>query len=140
VSRPPGAPGSLAERQAALVRALVAGGPNPEGFDPDRLAATSVGLRRKRARGVAHVWPTLRSLPEFESRYADWAQGRTPGPAADDGAAFALSLGADLPGVVAVELAAARRRRWIRSRDGVVVRWFGVRQLPVLRARSRWRR
>lgn len=134
--RPPEARPSLAGRQAALVRALVAGGPEPVGFDPERLAVTALALRRKRARVVAHVWPALRSLPDFEARYARWADCRTPGSVTDDGVAFALSLGPELPGPVAVELVAARRRRWVRTRDGVVVRFFGVRQLPVLRTQG----
>jgi hypothetical protein len=129
----PGAGRSLAERQAELVRALVGGGPPAAGFDAERLAATSLALRRKRAGVVAHVWPTLRALPDFESRYAAWAEARSPGSAVEDGVAFALSLGTDLPGPVAVELVAARRRRCLRSRAGLVVRFFGVRQLPVLR-------
>jgi hypothetical protein len=132
VTDEPGPPG-LAERQAELVRALVAGGAAPPGFDPQRLAATSLTLRRKRARVVGHVWPTLRALPDFEDRFARWSDGRAPRAVADDGVAFALSLGRDLPVSVAAELVAARRRRALVTHDGLVVRWFGVRQLPVPR-------
>lgn len=120
-------PEPLADRQAALLRALVADGPTPAGFDADRIAVTARGLRRKRARVVAHVYPALRALPDFESRYADWAERRVPGSAADDGADFALALGPELPMAVAAQLVAARRRRLLRVRDGVVVRLFGVR-------------
>ena len=46
-------------RQAELVAALVADGPDPDGFDPDRLAATRRALLRKRAGEAAKVWPLL---------------------------------------------------------------------------------
>ena len=49
----------LADEQAALVRALVGGGPVPGGFDAGRVAATSAALVRKRAREVARAWPVL---------------------------------------------------------------------------------
>jgi hypothetical protein len=131
VTGDPGRPAgrSLAARQAELVRALVGGGPAPAGFDEHRLSVTAASLRRKRARVVAHVYPALRSLPDYEARYAAWSAGRAPGRAGDDGAAFARSLGEDCPAAVGVELVEARRRRWVRVRGGVVVRWFGVRQL-----------
>lgn len=49
---------SLRERQEALVRALVADGPVPEGFDPDEIAAAGAVCRHKRdahgAAGTAH--------------------------------------------------------------------------------------
>jgi hypothetical protein len=123
------APSALAARQAALVRALVADGPTPAGFDVARVRATSMSLRRKRARVVAHAWPALRSVPDYESRYAGWALGRAPGSATEDGVAFAATLGRECPAAVGVELVAARRRRWIRVRGGIVVRWCGLHQL-----------
>jgi uncharacterized protein (UPF0276 family) len=43
---------ALASAQAALVRALVAGGPTPGGFDPARLRATSLTLAAKSARSA----------------------------------------------------------------------------------------
>jgi hypothetical protein len=49
----------LDAEQAALVRALVDGGPVPAGFDPDRVAATATALARKRAGEVARAWPVL---------------------------------------------------------------------------------
>jgi hypothetical protein len=121
--------GELAARQAALVRALVAGGPAPHGLDPSRLAATAWGLARKRARLVALHYPALRAAPDYETRYAAWAAGRPPGSVHEDGAAFAASLGRDLPLAAAVEQVAARRRRWVRVHDGLIVRAFGVRRV-----------
>ncbi|MFD1236157.1 hypothetical protein ACFQ34_22935, partial [Pseudonocardia benzenivorans] len=49
----------LAARQAALVDALVAGAPVPDGFDPVRLATTRRALLRKRAGEAARHWPLL---------------------------------------------------------------------------------
>jgi Protein of unknown function (DUF692) len=48
-----------AARQAELVAALVAGGPVPSGFDPDRLAVARRALLRKRAGEAAALWPLL---------------------------------------------------------------------------------
>ena len=58
-SRPGRSVAALAARQAALVAALVAGGPVPAGFDPDRLAAARRALVRKRAGAAAAQWPLL---------------------------------------------------------------------------------
>ena len=49
----------LARRQAELVAALVANGPAPPGFYPDRLAVARRALMRKRAGEVAAAWPLL---------------------------------------------------------------------------------
>jgi hypothetical protein len=87
----------LAAEQAALVRALVGGGPVPGGFDPGRVAATSAALGRKRAREVARAWPVLAADlgEDFTGRFlADTA--RRPPPATGgvlaDGLTFARSL------------------------------------------------
>ena len=107
----------LAADQAALVRALVAGGPVPEGFDPDRVRATADALARKRAREVARAWPALAAAlgGDFTARFLAFAAGRPPpaaGGALADGLAFARALArrGRLPGDARVEamLAAAR--------------------------------
>ncbi len=59
---------SLADRQAELVATLVAGAPDPAGFDPARLDATRAALLRKRAGEAAKHWPLLAA-----SLGADWA-------------------------------------------------------------------
>ena len=111
------APERLAAEQAALVRALVAGGPVPEGFDPDRVRATAAALAGKRAREVARAWPVLAAdLGEaFTDRFMAFAAGRPPpatGGALADGLAFARALARQgrLSGDARVEalLAAAR--------------------------------
>jgi hypothetical protein len=106
----------LAAGQAALVRALVSGGPVPGGFDPDRVRATSTALARKRAREVARAWPVLAAElgEDFTGRFLAYAAGRPPparGSALADGLAFADALArrGRLPGNARVErlLAAA---------------------------------
>ena len=107
----------LAAEQAALVRALVDGGPVPGGFDPDRVRATSAALARKRAREVARAWPALAA--ELGEDFTAWfladAARRPPparGGALADGLAFAGALARQrrLSGNARVErmLAAAR--------------------------------
>jgi hypothetical protein len=111
------APERLAAGQAALVRALVAGGPVPDGFDPARVRATATALARKRAREVARAWPVLAADlgGAFTDRFVAFAVGRPPpatGGALADGLAFARALARHgrLSGEAKVEalLAAAR--------------------------------
>ena len=87
----------LAAEQAALVRALVDGGPVPAGFDPDRVQATAAALARKRAREVARAWPALAAElgDDFTARFLADAARRPPparGGALADGLAFAGAL------------------------------------------------
>ena len=117
MSAAPEARDRLAAGQAALVRALVGGGPVPGGFDPGRVRATSTALARKRAREVARAWPALAAElgQEFSGRFLAFAATRPPparGGALADGLAFARALAGQgrLPGNARVEalLAAAR--------------------------------
>jgi len=66
----------LATRQGELVRALVAGGPLPSGFDDLRTSTTSGALLRKRMRGVERTWPGLaRGLgADYRVYFAAFAQ------------------------------------------------------------------
>ena len=107
----------LAAEQAALVRALVDGGPVPGGFDPARVRATSAALAAKRAREVASAWPALAAElgEDFTARFLADAARRPPparGGALADGLAFAAALARErrLSGNARVErmLAAAR--------------------------------
>ena len=120
----------LAERQAALAAALVAGGPDPEGFDPDRLAAARRALVRKRAGEAAREWPALAvSFGDgWTAAFAAHHAGREPAGALRDGWDLARALRADLSVDAAAELAereallrydgrsAPRRRRFGRVR------------------------
>ncbi|NUS92876.1 MAG: hypothetical protein HOQ36_10750, partial [Nocardia sp.] len=68
----------LADRQAALVRALVAGAAVPPGFDPIAVRAAAHALLHKRAREVAARCPELvyAAGPDFAARFVDWARDR----------------------------------------------------------------
>lgn len=101
----------LAQRQAELVAALVAGGAVPDGFDEARVRATENALLRKRAGEVAARWPNLRAQfgPEWSTVFADWARGRAPHGSWRDGWDLARRLAAsgDLRAAGAAELAVA---------------------------------
>jgi hypothetical protein len=89
----------LADRQIALVSALVAGGEMPEGFDAARLQAAAAALERKRAMATARAWPKLAQAlgQRFRDRFADYAR-TTPLPSKGgpllDGRTFARWLAA----------------------------------------------
>lgn len=70
--------GGLAERQAELVRALVAGAAVPDGFDPRRVGIARKALLRKRARNVRREWPHLAAEygDRWEATFSAWADGR----------------------------------------------------------------
>lgn len=102
---------TLAEQQAAIVRALVAGAEPPPGFDADDLAATAHGLLHKRVDEVARRFPALAIAagPDFHGRYLEWARTRPKTTTAEDAAAFAEHAGLPDP--------RPRRSRWpIRGR------------------------
>ncbi|MGE3286631.1 MAG: DUF692 family multinuclear iron-containing protein [Pseudonocardia sp.] len=85
---------TLAAAQARLLDALVAGAPDPPGFDPHRLDATRAALLRKRAGEVARAWPSLAaSLGErWPAAFAAHATGRSPKGALRDGWDLARAL------------------------------------------------
>ena len=98
--------GALAERQAALVAALVAGAPDPPGFDPARLAATREALLRKRAAEAAQHWPVLAAAlgPRWSAVFAAHHAGREPGGGLRDGWDLARALRPALTADAAAEL------------------------------------
>jgi hypothetical protein len=117
----------LAERQAGLIAALVAGAPLPAGFDEARVGAAQRALLRKRAGEVARVWPLLAASAgdRWPDEFAAWAAGRAPQGSLRDGwdLARAWSAAGRLTGPAAGELAereagwrydgdSAPRRRW----------------------------
>jgi hypothetical protein len=123
----------LAEAQAELVRALVAGGPAPAGFDAARLALAARSLANKRRQETAHAWPALaRCLgDDFAERFSAFAREPLPargGPLAD-GRAFAATLPARLLDddarleVLAVDLRQRRARDGLVARRGPALRW-----------------
>ncbi|MGK5684430.1 hypothetical protein [Actinoplanes sp. URMC 104] len=116
-SSAPSAPASatLADRQAALVEALTAGRPVPEGFDGFRFEAARVALLRKRAGEVARQWPMLAAGlgDRWKQQFAAWAAARPTQGSLRDGWDLARELAARraLPAVAAAELA-EREAAW----------------------------
>ncbi len=103
----PGAHGAgLAERQAALVAALVAGAPDPAGFDRARLAATRRALLRKRAGEAAKDWPVLAASygSRWASVFAAHHAVRESNGALRDGWDLARALRGELTADAAAEL------------------------------------
>ncbi|MET7392977.1 hypothetical protein ABZS66_05705 [Dactylosporangium sp. NPDC005572] len=114
----------LADRQRALVAALVAGEDVPDGFDSAAVLATTAALRRKRAGEVARAWPFLAAShgAAWPRVFAAWAAGRPPNGSLRDGWDFARSLGADLPELARPELAAREARLVYDGRSAPVPR------------------
>jgi hypothetical protein len=96
---------SLADRQAALVAALVAGAPIPDGFDPRLIDTARRALLRKRSGEVARHWPLLAASfgPKWPAVFAEWAGARPTEGSFQDGLALARTL--PLTGAAAEELA-----------------------------------
>jgi hypothetical protein len=122
----------LANAQAALVAALVAGAPAPPGFDEPGVRAAAAALLRKRAGEVAATWPVLAASfgPRWTVAFARWAETRPTQGSLRDGWDFARQLraGGALGAAGLVELA-TREARW-RYRAGRAPR---PRRLPAVR-------
>jgi hypothetical protein len=101
----------LAEAQAELLRALLADGPGPAGFDADRLRVEANALRSKRRRVVAMLEPDAcaeledRFVPLFDE-YARAHPRATGSRAREDARTFVEWLGDE------GHLRRPRRRRW----------------------------
>jgi hypothetical protein len=87
----------MAARQAELVRALVAKGPIPAGFDQDRVKTLARTLVNKRRQALARLWPTLVRIfgDAYVERFTNYAQAH-PIPASgnvfEDGREFLRCL------------------------------------------------
>ena len=101
---------SLADRQAALVAALVAGAPVPPGFDESLVDAAARALLRKRAGLAARSWPVLAAVlgTQWIASFGAFHRGRPSNGPLRDGWDLARSLAASgrLPDAAAEELAA----------------------------------
>jgi len=126
----------LAERQAALVAALVAGAPDPPGFDPARLSAARRALLRKRAGEAAKHWPVLAASlgPRWSTVCAVHHLGREPVGGLRDGWHVARALRPDLSADAAAEL---RDREALWRYDGTCPP-RPRRLAHLLRAARRW--
>ncbi|GGP90958.1 hypothetical protein BKA00_000611 [Actinomadura coerulea] len=107
----------LAAAQEALVRAMTAGGPMPEGFDAEAVRAAAHGILLKRAGEVARAWPALAASygTSWKAVFAAWAAERPTRGSFRDGWDFARGNRDRLAGEAARELALAEAR-W--SYDG----------------------
>jgi hypothetical protein len=137
----------LGRAQAALLAALVADAPAPEGFDEERLAVQRRALVGKRAGVVAKIAPELPEIlgeTAFRTAFAGYARGRPmTGGYRRDALRFARYLlteqraGAELSGGER-----RRLRRWWLERSGPVRPPDGriARELHLLRVAWRTRR
>ncbi|GIG92955.1 hypothetical protein [Plantactinospora endophytica] len=111
----PGSAGTLGERQAALVAALVAGAPLPPGFDARLVGVARSALLHKRSGEVARHWPLLAAGHgrHWTAVFAAWAAGRPTSGSIRDGWDLARQLAAEgrLPASGAEELA-VREAGW----------------------------
>ncbi len=65
---------ALRKRQSQLLRALVAEGPVPEGYDPQRMQLAAASLANKRAREVAQSWAAMvAELPDYARLFRTYA-------------------------------------------------------------------
>lgn len=142
----------LSGAQAELLRALVANGPIPAGFDEQRLRATARSLINKRRQSLARAWPNLiRILGDaYRERFAQYAQAHplpTGGAPLADGRAFLRWLDSQQPLCDAARLEAlAFDMRFtmtadgLRPRHGMVVKLVKLRETPalVVAARLPW--
>lgn len=136
---------TLADRQAELVRSLVAGEPDPDGFDEARLDAARKALLRKRAGEVRKMWPRLAASygHDWVPRFSQWAAGRRPQGAFRDGWEFCREHPPE--GAAAIEYLVhdmrMRRSFGIRASHGVVVFKLirRVRVIPLPAWISGWR-
>jgi hypothetical protein len=102
---------TLAQRQAALVAALVAGQAVPAGFDRALVGAARAALLRKRSGEVASAWPLIAAAygERWHATFSAWAAGRPPLGALRDGWEFARAAD-DLPEPAMEELRDRERR------------------------------
>lgn len=111
----------LAEAQARVVAALVAGAEVPDGFDPGRMRAQAASLIAKRRGIVARIRPdtAVAAGQDLAAEFAAYARARTAPPPdyrtdADDFAAWLRERGRMPPTQPAEP--PERRRWWSRIR------------------------
>jgi hypothetical protein len=125
----------LAERQLALVNALVIGAPVSSGFDAGLVMAARNALLSKRAGEVARMWPMLAASfgPSWPTAFTSWAASRPTQGSLRDGWDFARSV--PLTDAAAAEL--AQREAHFRYDGRSVPRH---RSGPMAALRSQWLR
>ncbi|MGI5415666.1 hypothetical protein [Actinomadura luteofluorescens] len=122
----------LAAAQEALVRAMTAGGPMPEGFDAGAVRAAAHGILLKRAGEVARAWPALAESygTSWKAAFAAWAAERPTRGSLRDGWDFARENRDRLAGDAARELALAEARWSYDGQDPPRPRRAAARRVP----------
>ncbi|MEV0664334.1 hypothetical protein ACIBI3_14265 [Actinomadura luteofluorescens] len=122
----------LAAAQEALVRAMTAGGPMPEGFDAEAVRAAAHGILLKRAGEVARAWPALAGSfgTSWKAAFAAWAAERPTRGSFRDGWDFARENRDRLGGDAARELALAEARWSYDGQDPPRPRAVAARRVP----------
>ncbi|MCB5183511.1 hypothetical protein LG632_29670, partial [Streptomyces sp. SMC 277] len=127
--------GRLALRQAALLSALVAGTPVPEGFDGQRVRVQAEALLAKRASVVRKVAPELPEIlggPAYRAAFRAYARSRPlTGGYRRDALDFAEHL--LIQGLPDDPKARRRLTTWWQDRAGARPRGLGARLLDRLR-------
>jgi hypothetical protein len=140
----------LAAAQAELVRALVAQGPVPAGFDDKRLRAATRSLVSKRWETVARVWPNLPTIlgDAYVEKFRNYALSQPLPPCAiplADGRAFLTWLDAREPlhdslrmEAVLFDMRFVVTPTGVRPRRGFAFRRVRLSDTTVLAARLPW--
>ncbi|MET0133178.1 MAG: hypothetical protein ABW215_06250 [Kibdelosporangium sp.] len=105
----------LADAQAELLRALLAGGPAPAGFDVDRLRVEADALLAKRRRLVAMLEPeACDEIDDFGSLFDEYARShpRVAGTRAREDAQAFVQWADERTGRDLAMVARPRRWRW----------------------------
>lgn len=135
---------NLAAQQSSLVRALVADGPIPPGFDGDRVKTLARSLVNKRRQALARAWPRIARLlgNAYVEQFTTYARAN-PLPASgsplEDGRHFLhwLDEKAPLPDSARMEAMAFDLRFYstplgLRDRGGFGVKIAKMRETPAL--------
>ena len=142
----------LANSQAELVRALVARGPMPAGFDVSRIRAAARSLVSKRRQALTHAWPRLvRGLGDaFVERFSAYATANPLPRSAStlaDGCAFLAWLDREQPlnddlriEAISFDVRFVDAPTGLRRRRGFVVKWAKLRDsgTRILAVRLPW--
>ncbi|GLZ10489.1 hypothetical protein Acsp04_07240 [Actinomadura sp. NBRC 104425] len=123
---------ALAAAQEALVRAMAAGAPVPDGFDEAAVRAAADAIVRKRAGEVARAWPVLAASygTDWPRVFAAWAAGRPTRGSVRDAWDFARAHRAELPPEAAFDLALAEARWAYDGQRAPRRRRAAVRRVP----------
>jgi hypothetical protein len=123
---------ALAAAQEALVLAMTAGGPMPDGFDAGAVRAAARGILLKRAAEVARAWPALAASygTSWTEAFTGWAAERPTRGSHRDGWDLARERAAGLTAEAVRELAFAEARWSYDGESAPRPRRLAVRRVP----------